>query len=108
MSKTHKGSRPISPAAPRAGRRTFLWVGLVALGAFALVIVGYTLLRGGSGVPAAGGGQTGPVVEVDQDVFDYGDVKVNTPIETLFRVRNAGDQPLKIAGDPEVELVEGC
>ncbi len=107
MSKTHKGSRPISPAAPRAGRRTLLWVGLMALGAFALVVVGFTLLRGGSGGPAAGGSQ-GPVVEVDQDVFDYGDVKVNTPIETLLRVRNAGDQPLKIAGDPEVELVEGC
>lgn len=107
MSKSYKGSRPIAPAAPRAGRRTFLWVGLIALGAFALVIIGFTLLRGGSGGPAAGGTQ-GPVVEVDQETFDYGDVKVNTPIETIFRVRNAGSETLKIAGDPEVELVEGC
>lgn len=62
------------------------------------------------------GGQTTPVpkvrgaprVEVSQETVDYGDVKVNTPIETVFRVRNVGDQPLQILGEPQVEVVRGC
>lgn len=49
-----------------------------------------------------------PRVAVAQEVVDYGEVKVNTPIETVFRVQNIGDQPLKILGEPQVELVEGC
>lgn len=49
-----------------------------------------------------------PRVAVAQEVVDYGEVKVDTPIETVFRVQNIGDQPLKILGEPEVELVEGC
>ncbi len=49
-----------------------------------------------------------PRVEVSQETVDYGDVKVNTPIETVFRVRNVGDQPLQILGEPQVEVVKGC
>jgi hypothetical protein len=49
-----------------------------------------------------------PAAEIDQDVFEYGDVRFNTPMETVFRVRNVGDQPLRILGEPRVELVEGC
>lgn len=104
-----KNAHKITPRSQNAPphRTPWLWVGLVALGAFVLVIVGFTLLRDGSD-GSTSGGKLGPVVAVEQEVFDYGNVKVNTPIETLFRVSNAGDEPLKIAGDPEVELVEGC
>ncbi|HIQ06054.1 MAG TPA: hypothetical protein EYH31_10295 [Anaerolineae bacterium] len=49
-----------------------------------------------------------PRVEVLEEVMDYGDVRVNTPIRTVFRVRNVGDQPLRILGEPQVELVQGC
>ena len=49
-----------------------------------------------------------PRVVVDQELVDYGEVKFDTSIETVFRVRNVGDQPLKILGEPQVELVEGC
>jgi len=49
-----------------------------------------------------------PRVFVSQEVVDYGDVKLNTPIETVFRVRNLGDRPLQILGEPQVELVQGC
>lgn len=107
MSKTHKPPQPISPSAPRPGRNMWLWVGLVAVGAMLLTIATLTL-RKDSPDNAATEFQGGPRVAVNQDKFDYGDVKVNTPIETMFRVRNTGDQPLQIAGNPKVELVQGC
>ena len=51
----------------------------------------------------------GPRMAVSQEIFDYGDVKVNTPIETVFRVRNIGDEVLQFLDDePLVELKDGC
>jgi hypothetical protein len=50
-----------------------------------------------------------PRVEVlPQDVIDYGDVKLGTTINTVFNVRNIGDEPLVVLGEPQVELVQGC
>lgn len=50
-----------------------------------------------------------PRLEVlPQDVIDYGDVKLGTTITTVYTVRNVGDAPLVILGEPRVELVEGC
>jgi hypothetical protein len=49
-----------------------------------------------------------PRLVVDQTTIDEGDVKVNTQIRTAYRLQNVGDQPLKILGEPAVELVEGC
>jgi hypothetical protein len=48
------------------------------------------------------------VAVLPQDVIDYGDVKLGTTINTVFKVRNIGDQPLVVLGEPQVELVEGC
>jgi hypothetical protein len=50
-----------------------------------------------------------PRVEVlPQDVVDYGDVKLGTTINTVFNVRNVGDEQLVVLGEPQVELVQGC
>jgi hypothetical protein len=50
-----------------------------------------------------------PRVEVVQDdVIDYGDVKLGTTVTTTYNVRNVGDETLAILGEPIVELVEGC
>ncbi len=50
-----------------------------------------------------------PRLEVlPQDVVDYGEVKLGTTITTVYTVRNVGDSPLVIYGEPQVELVEGC
>ena len=51
---------------------------------------------------------TGPRISVDQALFDYGDVKFSTPIETVVHIKNAGDQVLALERTPAVELVEGC
>ncbi len=51
---------------------------------------------------------SGPRISVDQDRFDYGNVKLNTTIETAVRVRNTGHQELALEQNPVVELIEGC
>ena len=49
-----------------------------------------------------------PALRLDQTVLDYGDVKFNTPIEAEVKIRNVGDAPLQIQGEPRVELLQGC
>lgn len=50
-----------------------------------------------------------PKIKVDQDYFDYGDVKNGgTPIRTLIQVSNAGDQTLNFTEAPYIELLDGC
>ncbi|MBZ0292061.1 MAG: DUF1573 domain-containing protein [Anaerolineae bacterium] len=50
-----------------------------------------------------------PRVAVAQDEVDFGDIKLDRTVEAVFRVRNIGDQVLRILDqEPSVELVEGC
>lgn len=59
--------------------------------------------------PAATPAVTGaPRLAIDRTLVDEGYVKLDTPVRTVFRLRNVGDQPLHILGEPQVELVEGC
>jgi len=80
---------------------------LIAIGA-ALVALALLVIQGGQQKTTALQVAGKPSAEIDQTRFDYGDVRVNTPVETVFRVKNVGDQPLTILGEPRVELVEGC
>ena len=129
MSKAKESaSSPSSPPSPPSGAPRWLFVALVAAGALALIVAAIVLLRGGApaqpATPAqpaspaplaqpAQAGKTpqsvsGPRLSIAQESFDYGDVKVNQPIETVFRVKNIGDEPLLFQGQPQVEVVEGC
>lgn len=49
-----------------------------------------------------------PSLKVDQELIDYGDVKLNTNLTFALQLTNVGDQPLKISEDPYVEVKEGC
>lgn len=49
-----------------------------------------------------------PNAVVDQPVVDHGDVRMEETVKSIFLVRNTGDQPLIILGEPRVELVQGC
>lgn len=107
MSKPKRLSPNPRRAAPSPKRS--LWLLLVVLGAVLLVAGGVVRFWQRSSQSDVTPLVTGaPRVAVSQEVVDYGDVKVNTTIETVFRVRNVGDQPLKILGEPQVELVQGC
>jgi hypothetical protein len=45
---------------------------------------------------------------VDSDYIDFGTVRFEKFVEARFRLRNVGDQPLRLPSNPPVEVVEGC
>ncbi len=49
-----------------------------------------------------------PRADIDQTAIDHGLQPYGSPVESIFRIRNVGDQPLMIASNPQVETVEGC
>jgi cell division septal protein FtsQ len=49
-----------------------------------------------------------PSLRVDQELIDYGDVKLNTSLTFALELTNVGDEPLEISQDPYVEVVDGC
>jgi hypothetical protein len=55
--------------------------------------------RDGSGTPA---------LTVDQEVIDYGDVKLETNLTFAVKVTNTGDGTLRFREEPYIEVREGC
>jgi cell division septal protein FtsQ len=49
-----------------------------------------------------------PSLKVDQELIDYGDVKLNTNLTFDLQLTNVGDEDLKISETPYVEVKEGC
>ena len=49
-----------------------------------------------------------PSLKVDQELIDYGDVKLNTNLTFDIQLTNVGDAPLEISSTPYVEVKEGC
>jgi hypothetical protein len=87
------------------GSRQPAWL-FVAIGLALVLIVGgaAALLITGSTRPTTGT----PKLVIDQTVIDEGYQTNNTPVRTAFNIRNEGDGPLRVLGEPQVELVEGC
>lgn len=72
-------------------------VALLLIGLGLWLIPGTTRLENGT-----------PKLVVDQTVIDEGYQKLDTVVRTSFTLRNEGDGPLRILGEPRVQLVEGC
>ena len=49
-----------------------------------------------------------PILAVDQQAIDYGDVKLNTNLTFEIKVTNTGDGTLKFKEDPYIQVLEGC
>ena len=114
-SKRHRSSRN------RRGRSSRLhsqgtrvpkkFMPLIVAGVGGLILaVAALVLATGKGSPAGyvpeytGGAR----LALDQDTFDYGDVKLNTTITTDVEISNVGDATLRITGTPQVQVLEGC
>ena len=50
----------------------------------------------------------GPRAQLSQSLFDYGDVKNNSRVETTFTIQNVGDKQLYFPQEPVVQVLEGC
>ena len=79
---------------------------------FILMFGGALLLAAGIlfGIRRAGNGDEGgmPALAVDQQVIDYGDVKLNTNLTFEIKVTNTGDGTLRFKEEPYIEVREGC
>jgi len=80
-------------------KSTALWI-VVGLGGLLLVIAGFLLATRESG------GR--PVIGVDQEVIDYGEVKLDTPLTFSIVVTNKGDGVLRFKEKPYIQIQEGC
>ena len=78
---------------------------LTGVAMLVLVAAVYLITRPAPYTPEVTGRSSGVV---SQDFFDYGDVKGGTWIETVFTLKNVGDQPLNILTEPYVEQIQGC
>jgi hypothetical protein len=56
-------------------------------------------------VPEYAGGAR---AQLSQTLFDYGEVKNNSQVQTSFSIKNIGDRQLQLSQEPLVEVVEGC
>jgi len=84
-----------------------IWLILTGAG---LILVAVWALLSSNGREAANIEVTGaPAIKVEQDSFDYGTVKLGgSPIRTVVKVTNVGDQTLEITETPYIEVLEGC
>jgi len=116
---TKRSKRKSRRGRKHANNNNLTWLISGALGLIVLAVAALVLRLGSHG--SSGDGQrefdpnfepeiTGvPRVEVVQnEVLDYGNIKLGTTVTTEYTVRNVGDEPLMILGEPRVELVEGC
>ena len=106
----HKQSRKHVTRKVQPERQSFKWLWVAGIG-IVVIIIGVLLFqanRASSQNSAAIQVKGSPRLSVVQDTFDYGDVQLGTTVQTVFRVRNVGDQPLVILNQPRVQVVEGC
>jgi hypothetical protein len=84
------------------------WLIPATLVGLAILMVGgalFLLSRPEPFVPEVTGSSRGVV---SQDRFDYGTVPLGSWIQTDFKIKNVGDQPLNILNNPYIEVLEGC
>ena len=84
-----------------------LWLSLAG----GVVLVGVLLYAffGNAPLPKAAIEVNGaPRLKVDKERVDFGDRKLGTEVDISLQVTNIGDQPLRFAEKPYIEVVEGC
>jgi len=91
----------------RTQRRRLVIAGVVSVAVLAGLVTWYVYPRH-SPLSAATPYQGGPRLAVDTELIDFGPVRFDKLVQARFLLRNVGDQPLQVAANPSVEVVEGC
>src|SRR4051812_11553560 len=88
--------------------KRLLWIGgLAVIALIAVVLLGQSRSSSDEATwPTSISGA--PRVALAQELFDYGTVHYGKTVQTVFKMRNIGDQDLVIKGIPQVEVAEGC
>jgi hypothetical protein len=108
MSTKSRRTNTPSSGAKAAPRPPWLVPAILAGLGVVLSAVAFFLIRAAQQEPYTPEVTGRPSAVIDQKYFDYGDVHFDSPVETTFKVKNVGDEPLIFLGEPQVELVEGC
>jgi hypothetical protein len=92
---------------PRPSLSRFLVPGILAV----VVVIGaatWFLLQKSSPQSVAAQYTGGARLWVDSDYIDFGTVRFEKFVDARFRLRNVGDQPLRLPANPPVDVAEGC
>jgi len=81
-------------------KKSFPWL-LLALGGL-LIVAAVVLFTN----PGDGGGA--PVIAVDQQKIDFGDVKFGVNKTFSIKVTNTGSGTLRFSEQPYIQVLEGC
>jgi len=91
----------------RKKRQKLIWA--ISAGVLLVASVVFALVQNASRInPELVEVQGRPAVKVDQEVIDYGYVRLNTNLTFDIKVTNVGDQTLRFSETPYVEVLEGC
>jgi hypothetical protein len=80
-------------------RKNFPWL-LAALGG--LILVAAAVLFNSNRESGT------PVATVDQQLIEFGEVELDTPLTFSFEVKNTGNGVLRFKEAPYIEVLEGC
>jgi hypothetical protein len=81
---------------------------LILFGVGGFLLVAAMVLYTGRNRDSAAYGDGTPILKVDQERIDYGDVKFNTPKTFTITVTNIGDEVLRFTKEPYIKVLEGC
>jgi hypothetical protein len=82
---------------------------VLLLGGALLLVFGAILAYSWQSKPNASIEANGsPSLKVDKEKVDLGDVKLGQSVQVSFQITNAGNQALRFAKDPYIEVKEGC
>ncbi len=92
---------------PKRGLPLAVWLGI---GGLLLVLAGIAFLaRPGSQAATVAPQVAGQAkLAVDQEKIDFGTVPLGKTVQASFKLSNVGDKPLKILGNPTVQVRKGC
>jgi hypothetical protein len=107
MGKGARKSKPTPKVQPRSFRQRLLVPGLLGVAVVAAAATWFFILKPGP-TSVAAQYQGGARLAIENDFIDFGNVRFEKFVTARFRLRNVGDQPLRLAANPPVEAVEGC